>query len=124
MIWLKIVDHGKFFSGDAVTKECILPVQDLGMRVRDIVYGVELLDASASATLGLVHREGASDDPTFFMDPTNIITLASAGSPRKTLKGGISSATLLPYFQPSIQVGSASGIQWVVINVYVGGKPF
>ncbi|MDQ8151190.1 MAG: hypothetical protein P3A30_06360 [Gemmatimonadota bacterium] len=127
MIWIKLVDSFKFFSLSDGTKEYRTSLQNFGIRVKNVVYAIEVLDRShADAKIGIRHDHGASDNLNLLVELGAPIALATA-SPPTTVKGQIgetTSAVLLPYFMPVVLAGTDSGSQWVVANIYVGGKPF
>lgn len=129
MIWIKLVDNFKFFSLTDDTREYRTSLQNFGMRVKNVIYAIEVLDRSSSnVKIGIRHDQGASDNMNLFTELGAPIALATiASDPPTTLEGQIGEATskvLLPYFMPVVLAGSASGNQWVVANIYVGGKPF
>jgi hypothetical protein len=129
MIWIKLVDNFKFFSLSGDTREYRTTLQNFGMRVKNVVYAIEILGISSTdAKIGIRHDHGASEDLNMLTSLGTPIALATvAADPSPPLKGQIgetTSAILLPYFMPIVLVGSASGNQWVIANIYVGGKPF
>ena len=129
MMWIKLVDNFKFISLSGDTKEYRTSLQNFGMRVKDVVYAIEVLAvSSADAKIGIRHDHGASENLNILTSLGSPIALATVASdPPTLLKGQIGESTsviLLPYFMPIVLAGSASGIQWVTANIYVGGKPF
>lgn len=127
MIWIKLADNFKFYSNTDATREYRTTMQNFGLRVKNVVYAIEILDRSSSnATIGIRHDQGASDNLNMMVTLDTPIALATA-TPPTMLKGQVGETTddvLLPYFMPTVLAGSLSGDQWVVANVYVGGKPF
>lgn len=56
MIWIKIADNFKFFSGAGSTREYRTSLQSFGLKVKNVVYGIEVLDRSGSnAKIGIRH---------------------------------------------------------------------
>lgn len=127
MIWIKLVSGFKFYSGSASTKEYRTTVQNFGLRVKDVIYAVEILDRSSSnAKIGVRHEHGASDNVNLMVTLSTPVVLATA-TPPTTVMGAVGESTssiLMPHFMPIVLAGSDSGDQWIVANIYVGGKPY
>ena len=126
MIWIKLVDNFKFLSNGGSTREYRTTVQAFGLKVRDVVYAIDVLDYSGSnAKIGIRHDQGASDNVNLMLDQVTAITLAAA-TPPSVVKGVVGEATstvLLPFFMPVVLMGSDGGQQSITANIYVGGTP-
>ncbi len=105
-----------------------LAVQEWGLKVKDVVYGVFASQASANVEIGAIHKEGPTGDSNYFSTYATVITLAAPPAAPVTIKGHTNSGTngpLMPFFTPVIRVGSTGAtVEFFTGDVYVGGKPF
>lgn len=126
MIWIKLVENFKFFGTTGDPREYRTTLQNFGLKVKNVVYAIEVLDQSSeNAKIGIRHDQGASDNLNLLAPLDTPIPVATTAVPPTLLTGQIGEGTddvLLPYFMPVVLLGSTSGAQWVVANIYVGGK--
>ena len=129
MTWILLVENFQFLSGSATSREWRTTLQNFGMKVKDVIYAVEVLNASDSSgiTVAIRHDQGASPNLNMMATLDTPISTSSFTAPT-TLNGVVVPDTagqgLLPYFMPTVIITSDSGIKWVRANIYVGGKPF
>jgi hypothetical protein len=124
MIWIQIAQNFKFFSNDGSTREYRLGLQSFGLKVKNVVYAIQVLDRSSSnAKIGIRHDQGATDNLNIMEQADTPIALATP-SLLSTLKGQVGESTsdiLLPFFMPVVLAGTESGEQSVTANIFVGG---
>ena len=127
MIWFKLVDNFKFFCGNDTDREYRTTLQNFGLRVRNVVYAIEVLDNSGSgAKIGIRHDQGASDNLNIMETLGLPIAVANVAAPL-VVQGQIGETTskvLLPFFMPVVLANGTTANQWVLATIYVGGKPF
>ena len=126
MLWYKVASNMKFSSNsDGTDKSWPLALQDWGLKITNAIYVLFVIDQSgAAAKVGAKHDEGPDTQVAYFITHSTPIAVAAVASTPKLVRGQTSGGPLMPHFVPTVVVGSTGGLQWVVADVYVGGKPW
>jgi hypothetical protein len=126
MLWYKIASNMKFSSNtDGTEKSWPLALQDWGLRVKDVVYVIFVIDRSSTAAkVGARHDEGPDTQVAYFITWSTPIPVATVSGVPKLVRGATAAGTLMPHFVPTVLVASTGvSTEWVVADVYVGGRP-
>ena len=127
MVWKKIVSSMKFTSNaDGSAKAHPLAVQDWGLKVKDVIYVFVATDRSSSAAkVGVRHDEGPDDQSAYYVTQSTPIATATLASVPRFVRGQTSGSLPLPFFAPTVLVGSTGATQESVTgDLYAGGRPY